>query len=46
MQWMKGVYKNNNFSNFVEFAKDILDGNERDHAFRQEVSSELACRAE
>ena len=39
MQWMKGVYKNSNFSNFVEFAKDILDGNEKDHAFRQDVSS-------
>ena len=38
MQWMKGVYKNNNFSNFVEFAKDILAQDEKDHAFRQDIS--------
>lgn len=39
MQWMKGVYKNNNFSTFVTFAKDILESGEKDHEFRQEVSS-------
>ena len=39
MQWMKGVYKQNNFSTFVEFAKDILENAEKDHAFRQDISS-------
>lgn len=39
MQWMKGVYKNNNFSTFVQFAKEVLENNEKDHEFRQDVSS-------
>lgn len=39
MQWMRNVYKNNNFSNFVEFAKQVLENNEKDHAFRQDVSA-------
>jgi hypothetical protein len=38
MQWMKGVYKQNNFSTFIQFAQDVLDNNEKDHAFRQDVS--------
>lgn len=38
MKWMKGVYEQNNFSNFVQFAKDILAEEEKDHKFRQEAS--------
>lgn len=39
IQWMKSVYKNSSFSNFVDFAKQILDNDMEDHEFRQEVSA-------
>lgn len=39
IQWMKGVYKKNNFSTFVEYAQRIVACAEKDHAFRQDVSS-------
>ncbi len=39
MQWMKGVYEKNNFSTFVDFAGKILANDEKDHAFRQEISA-------
>jgi hypothetical protein len=38
MQWMKSLYKKNNFSTFVEFATQVLENNEKDHEFRQDVS--------
>ena len=38
MQWMKNVYKKNNFSTFVQFATEVLENTEKDHKFRQEVS--------
>lgn len=38
MQWMKNVYKKNNFSTFVQFATEVLESTEKDHKFRQEVS--------
>ena len=39
IQWMKSVYKNGSFSNFVDFAKQILDHDVEDHEFRQAVSA-------
>ena len=46
MKWLKDVYKNSTFSNFVVLAKDILADAEKDHAFRQDVSSKRISATE